>query len=498
MSGVLAQTGEITMPSVDWVAVAPFTALLVGALGLLVLASLARHTRWIGRVHVWFTVGTAAVAALFTIPLWDRVHSGKVGTAIANAVNIDGFGVFVTLVVCAAVALAALVTDAYLRREDQVGPELFVLMMLSASGGVVMAIANDFIVLFLGLEILSIALYALAGSDARRAESQEAALKYFLLGGMASAIFLYGIALTYGATGSTNFDEVRGFLGSTIILHNGTLTAGLALLTVGMAFKVAAVPFHMWTPDVYQGSPSPATGFMAAAAKAAGFAGMLRVLLAALDTRAGDWRPVVWLLSILTMVVGAVLAAVQTDIKRMMAYSSISHAGFILIGLQAGGSDGVAGSLLYLMTYTFVVLGTFAVITVVGGRGDRSHSLDDYRGLGRRSPALALTFTLLLLAQAGIPATSGFIAKFGVISAAVDQHSYAIAIVAMLASVVTAFFYLRVIVQMYMTDDEPTAAAAPAVPVGIRLALLASVAFTLYAGLAPQTLIDFAHRALLR
>src|SRR5207302_3219497 len=278
-------------------------------------------------------------------------------------------------------------------------------------------------------------------------------------GAFSSALFLYGVALVYGATGSTNLGEIATFLAQNVITRNGVLLAGMALLVVGLGFKVAAVPFHMWTPDVYQGSPTPATGFMAAAAKAAGFAGLLRVFFSTFSVLRLDWRPIIWVVAVLTLLVGSVLAIVQTDIKRMLAYSSISHAGYVLIGLQAATKRGIAGSLYYLMAYTFMVLGSFAVVTVVGRRGDSDHSLDAYRGLSTRRPILAMTFTVLLLAQAGVPFTTGLWAKFYVISAAVASHSYVLAIIGMLAAAISAFFYLRVTVLMYMTgpaeDGEP-------------------------------------------
>jgi NADH-quinone oxidoreductase subunit N len=248
---------------------------------------------------------------------------------------------------------------------------------------------------------------------------------------------------------------------------------------------------------VYQGAPSPVTGFMAAAAKAAGFAGLLRVFFSALAGQQLDWRPVVFVLAVLTLAVGSVLAVVQTDIKRMLAYSSISHAGYVLVGLQAATRDGIAGSLFYLLAYTFMVLGSFAVVTVVGRRGDERHSLEDYRGLAARRPGLALAFTVFLMAQAGVPFTAGFLAKFYVISAAVDRHSYALAIIAMLGAAVAAFFYLRVIVMMYgpAAEDEPQ----PRIPLPRTAAAVVAVAlvFTLAAGVLPAPVIDFARHATL-
>ena len=497
-----AISATLDTPKIDWIAVGPATVLIAGALLLIVVASLAKHAKWARGFATWFTIGTAIAAGGFTFPLWDRVNQGRSSSALANALHVDGFSVFFAMLTVCAVALAALVLDGYLRREELEGPEVFVLMLLSASGGIIMASANDLIVLFLGLEILSIALYVLAGSHLRRAESQEAALKYFVLGGFSSAVFLYGIALTYGATGSTNLTEIANYLAGNIILNNGLLVGGLALMLVGLGFKIAAVPFHVWTPDVYQGSPSPVTGFMAAAAKAAGFSALLRIMLTGLASRRLDWQPIIWVLAIASMLLGSVLAVVQSDVKRMLAYSSISHAGFILIGLQAGNAVGLSSSLVYLFTYAIVVLGTFGVVTVVGGRGDSRHDLNDYNGLAKRSPFLAVALTVFLLAQAGIPATSGFIAKFGVIRAAADANSYAIAIIAMLISVVGAFFYLRLILRMWAGGDDHGADEAVVaqirMPIATQLAIAIAFAFTIAVGVLPKTIIDFADRALLR
>jgi NADH-quinone oxidoreductase subunit N len=512
----------LTLPSVDWTSVAPILTLVVGAFVLLVASALLRN-KLPKPFMVIGTISTAVMAGLFTIPLWHRVTTGTAAATFANALNVDGFGLMVTFAICSAIVLAALAADDYLRREDIAHPEFFVLMLLSGAGGIIMANANDFIVLFLGLEILSIALYVLAGSHVRKAESQESALKYFVLGAFSSAVLLMGIAFTYGATGSTNFSEIRevsggasGATGGDWIIFGGSdlgtafSIAAIVLIVVGLGFKVAAVPFHMWTPDVYQGSPSPATGFMAAAAKAAGFAGLLRVMVSAFGGRPGDWQPVIWVLAVASMLVGSILAVMQTDVKRMMAYSSISHAGFILIGLEAAGhgsgdgkSKGVTGALFYLIAYTFIVLGSFTVISVVGGQGDSNHSLDAYNGLGRRKPALALAMTLFLLAQAGVPATSGFMAKFGVISAAVDVKSYAIAIIAMLSAVIAASFYLRIVMRMYTGDpvlniSDGGGASALRVAPGAWLAIVLAAAATLIGGILPQLLLHFADRGFLK
>jgi NADH-quinone oxidoreductase subunit N len=492
-------TEAIRVPNVEWRQLVPLLILIGGALLILVAGTFFRG-RKVAWVYSAMTVALGLGGLVAAAFIWDRV-SGRGGTpelAVSGALVIDGFSVFFTVVVCSAVVLGALLADGYIRREGMDAPEFYVLMLLSASGGILMAMANDLIIVFLGLEILSIALYVMAGYNRRRAESQEAAIKYFVLGAFSSAFLLYGIALTYGATGSTNLSFVARFVRNGAVTP-GLLLGGMALLIVGLGFKVAAVPFHMWTPDVYQGSPTPVTGFMAAAAKAAGFAALLRIFFTAFGTQqlALDWRPIVWAVAVLTLLVGSVLAVVQNDVKRMLAYSSISHAGYVLVGLQAANGRGLAGSLFYLLAYTFMVLGSFAVVTVVGRRGDGRHSIDSYKGLARSSPGLAFTFTVFLLAQAGIPLTSGFLAKFYVISAAVQSHSYAIAIIAMLAAVIAAFVYLRLIVVMYMGGEEEDAVSRAHIPLGTTIALGIALAFTLVVGFLPQPVFDFARDAAL-
>jgi NADH-quinone oxidoreductase subunit N len=383
-------------------------------------------------------------------------------TYVKQAVVMDGFSVLVTMLVAIAMLLSALVADGYLRREGVQGAEFHVLAMVSASGAMLMGMANDLIIVFLGLEILSIALYVLTAFNYRRAASGEAALKYFILGGFSSAIFVYGIALTYGATGSTNLTQIADFLSKNVVLSNGLLLAGLALMLVGFGFKVAAVPFHMWTPDVYQGAPSPVTGFMSAVAKAGAFAAMLRVLFSALGVVATDWRPIVYGLAVLSLVLGAFVALRQRDVKRMLAYSSINHAGFILLGVVAGTARGASASLYYLFVYMFMTIGSFAIVTLLGREGDADHDLDRYRGLAGRQPVLALTFAVLLLAQAGAPFTTGLWAKVQVVFATIEAGYVPLGAIAMVTAVVAAYFYLRVAVLMYSAGGlgEPEGAAA--------------------------------------
>ena len=542
---VAASSATIHTPHIDYLSILPILIMMGGAVMLMVVSSLFRKILGVGAGTLVASVTSVAalVAALFQ---WYEIdwHGAKV--TIAGAVAFDGFSVFVTVTVSIAMLLSALIGDGYLRREGVEGPEFHVLAMLSASGAMLMGSANDLIVIFLGLEILSIALYVLAAFNHKRAESGEAALKYFVLGSFSSAIFIYGIALVYGATGSTNLSQIADYLARNVVAHNGVLLAGLALLLVGFGFKVAAVPFHMWSPDVYEGSPSPVTGFMAAVAKAGAFAALLRVFISSFGTLRADWQPIVWGLAFLSLLVGAIVALSQRDVKRMMAYSSINHAGFILLGVQAATVRGVSAALYYLFAYMFLVIGSFAVIGVVARNGDIGNQLSDYRGLARRQPLLALAFAILLLGQAGAPFTTGFLAKFQVVAASVDAHSYVLAVVAMVTAAIATFFYLRLAITMYspvgadgdevegsdgpdpsvtapetasalVTSDGPSRLPEPAslavltqeapteaveerrvyVPGLTWAALTLCVGFTVVFGIYPAPIINFAHQATL-
>ena len=428
MSSLLAQAQTLTpedIPDVAWSGLVPLLILSGAAVLLLTVMSIARD-----RLPSWFamlwTFAAAVATIVASIPLWIRVQDVERGafSTLGSAYGIDGFSVFATMLLAAGLALVALLADDYLEREGLARVEFHVLAMLSVAGGIVMASANDLIVLFLGLEILSLAVYVLAAMHLRRIESQEAGLKYFVLGALSSAFLLYGIALVYGATGSTNLIAIQAFLAEFILTENALLLAGFALLLVGLGFKVAAVPFHSWSPDVYQGAPTPAVAYMASGVKVAGFAALIRVFVVTFGDYRTDWQPLVYAIAIATLLVGSLLAIVQTDVKRMLAYSSISHAGYMLVGIEAATAEGTSAVLFYLAAYSFMVIGSFAVITLVAGHGDSRTAVSDLRGLARSRPLLAVALTVFLLGQAGVPFTSGFFAKFYVIEAAVDARSF--------------------------------------------------------------------------
>ena len=474
-------------PSIDWFLVAPLLALVAGIVVLLAVGSLT--PQW---PKGWYA-GTAALAAgtagTLATTAWDRAAQ-PVGL-VAGSLVVDRVAIVAVAAIALSTVLVATLSDA--AGTDSL--EFSALLLASAVGGTVMVVANDLVVLFVGLETMSLAFYVLAASDRDRPTSGEAGLKYFILGGFASAFFLFGVALLYGSTGSTNLGTIAQRLSSEVPVEStGALVlAGTALLFVGFAFKVSLVPFHVWTPDVYQGAPTPATAMFASVGKVVGVAALLRTFLSALPVRSDDWRPVVWVLAAATVVVGAVLAVVQRDAKRMLAYSSVSHAGFILVGLVAASRTnepdaalGVPAVAAYLVVYSVLVVGTLAAVAHAAGAGDAPLSSLD--GLGRTSPVVAWSATVLLLAQAGVPLTAGFVAKFGVIRAAVATGDHALAVVAMLGAVVAAYLYLRLMVGMWLKD--PAQPDRRPVSVSTGTVVVACAAATLAVGVVPGPLLD--------
>ncbi len=452
VTGLCVTKGSISIP-VSYRAILPLILLFGGALVVLVLVAVLPKRR-----YPWLWAGVTVLTGLATIIdglfQWANLDkSANVSITLAGQIIYDHFSAFFVILFGSATVLGALITDGYLHRENLDGPEPYVLMMVCSAGAVLMAQAGGLISLFLGLEVLSISLYTLSGYNHRRAASGEAALKYFILGSFSSAIFIYGAALVYGATGSTEYADIFTFLTSNVLIHNGVLLAGMGLLIVGLGFKVASVPFHFWAPDVYQGAPTPFVGYMAAVAKAAGFAGLVRVLMLAFPTEVSNWRPIIWVMATASVLLGAVLALVQSDLKRMLAYSSVSQAGYVLIGLQDGTSAGVQAVCFYVFTYAFMVIGTFAIVQILQGRGEARNDLSAARGLSARSPWLATAMLVLLLGQAGIPLTSGFLGKWLVIEAVVSKGQYALGIIGMLGAAIAAFPYLRVALLMYVAPE---------------------------------------------
>jgi len=387
--------------------------------------------------------------------------------------------------------------DLALVDSGRVQTEVYPLALFALGGMLLFPACNNLLLMFVALEVLSLPLYLMAGlARRRRLLSQEAALKYFLLGAFASAFFLYGVALLYGYAGSVDLGDILAATGTTGS-SDALLYLGIAMLAVGLLFKVGAVPFQAWTPDVYQGSPTPVTALMAACTKVAAFGAVLRVFYVAFGAAKWDWRPTMWAVAILTMVIGAILAVTQTDVKRMLAYSSIAHTGFILVGVIAVNKDGLSGTLFYLLTYGFTTIASFAVVGLVRDASGEASHLSQWAGLAKKSPEVAAVFTFLLLALAGIPLTSGFMAKFAVFKAAQEGGATALVVVGVIASAVTAFFYARVILLMYFQQPAPDGPTV-AIPSAFTTSTIAlGLAVTVALGVYPQPVLDLAGKAAL-
>ena len=423
-------------------------------------------------------------ALLGSVLLWGRNASSF------GLVRADNFGLFITITLCIVGLLTIAFSGQTIRREGLPVGEYYTLMLFAVAGMMLMATASDLLTIFLALEILSISIYVLTGLRRDSAHAIEAAFKYFLLGAFASAFFLYGTALTYTLTGSTRLDRIASWMAAAGTI-SPMMLAATGLLLVGFAFKISAVPFHMWTPDAYEGAPTVVTGFMSTGVKAAAFAAFVRVFLSAFDPLRADWVPVLWGIAMLTMIVGTVVGVAQSNLKRMLAYSSIAHAGYLLVGLVAANEVGKAAILFYLLVYAVTNLGAFGIIALLS-TADRPHEeLNDFKGLWYARPALAGLMTVFLLSLGGLPPTAGFVSKWYIFSAAVRSGHYDLAIVGMLSSVVSVFFYLRVVVMMYMA--EPTEAQPrPAIGAVPFLALVASMIALFYLGILPTRVLDLA------
>ncbi|MFD9332878.1 NADH-quinone oxidoreductase subunit NuoN [Streptomyces sp. NPDC060028] len=526
---------KIPAPHIEYAQLSP-TLIVLGAaiVGVLVEAFVPRKSRYYVQVFLAVAALAAAFAAVVGLAA-GGYGSSKAHIAAMGAVAVDGPALFLqgTILLASVVAIFTfaerrLDPAAHGNRVDSFAAqaasvpgsdsekaavkagftttEVFPLALFAVSGMLIFPAANDLLTLFVALEVFSLPLYLLCAVARRqRLMSQEAAVKYFLLGAFSSAFLLFGIALVYGYAGSVSYAVIADVVDGSVARidpaladtmgNDALLLIGGALLLMGLLFKVGAVPFHMWTPDVYQGAPTPVTGFMAAATKVAAFGALLRLLYVVLPGLRWDWRPVMWGVAIVTMLAGAVIAVTQTDVKRLLAYSSIAHAGFILAGVIATSAEGVKSVLFYLGAYSFVTIGAFAVVTLVRDAGGEATHLSKWAGLGRRSPLTAAVFAVFLLAFAGIPLTSGFAGKFAVFKAAAEGGAGALVVVGVISSAIAAFFYIRVIVLMFFSEpkaDGPTVA----VPSPLTMTTIAvGVAVTLVLGIAPQYFLDLAGSA---
>ena len=431
----------------------------------------------------WGLIGLGG-AALSSALLWDRNAEGF-GVIVA-----DNFGLFVTFILIVVGALTIMFSSQVVYRDGIPAGEYYALVLFSIVGMIMMATAADLLVIFIALEILSLAVYVLTGVRRDSALGTEAAFKYFLLGAFSSAFFLYGIAFTYGVTGSTRLEAVGAFLSAQALSDNPMILMAVGLLLVGFGFKISAVPFHMWTPDAYEGAPAIVTGFMSTGVKVAAFAAFTRVFLSTFEPFVTDWAPLVAVLAAATMILGTVVGVAQTNLKRMLAYSSIAHGGYLLVGLVAANQVGKAAILFYLLAYSVTNLAAFGVIALLGTRDRGNDELRDYAGLWHTRPALAALMTVCLLSLGGLPPTAGFIGKWYIFTAAVSAGYYWLAIVGVLTSVISVFFYLRVVVMMYMSEREGALPLPATVTRMGMAALTVAIAVIFYLGVLPTYVLD--------
>ncbi len=471
----------------DFIRFLPETLLATAGTLLMLLIPLIRRRE--SRVF-----GNLTILALIAALAATAYGYTEGGMAFGGMLMVDGIATFFRFLVIAVGILTVFSSFGFLRRQGVETGEYHALLLFSISGQCLMAAANNLIVIFIGLEISSIASYVLTGYLRDDKRSSEAALKYFLLGSFATAFFLYGVALIYGCTGTIDLGGVRFATAGRFVPAPDPRFLGLAaaLMFVGLAFKVSAAPFQIWAPDVYQGAPSPVTAFLSTGPKAAAFALFLRVFLTALPPAITGWQPLVWVCALLSMTIGNFAALVQTNVKRMLAYSSIANAGYVLVALTASSDTGAAAAMFYLAAYAFMNIGAFAVVGHLSGKGERYQDVSDFAGLGRKQPAIAALLTIFMLSLIGVPLTGGFFGKFYIFKAALDSHLVWLTVLGLLNSAVAAYYYLRVLVMMYFREPGDAASQAEPMSFGLSAALVLSAAAVLFLGIFPSWVLEFA------
>ena len=480
---------QTAIQNVNMWAIMPSVILVCFGMGLLLInVFLPRGTT---RPAVWISLIGLAVTAVSVVSAWGSPQYG-----FSDAVALDNFATFFNVTFLFAAAMTILMSDDYIRREGYPISEYYPLILFTTAGAMWMASGTDMMTIFLGLEVLSVSLYVLAGFFRGDVRSNEAGLKYFLLGAFSTGFLLYGIALIYGVTGSTRLSEIGVFLNAhSAALGNPMTLAGIMLLSIGFLFKIAAAPFHMWTPDVYQGAPTPITAFMSAGPKAAAFAAFLRIMEYCFFSLKPEWTAVLWGLAVLTMVVGNVIAITQTNIKRMLAYSSIAHAGYALVGMVAANEIGYSGVLFYMLAYTFMNIGAFAILILAGKKGEENLTLEGFAGFGYKRPLLGVAFTICLFSLMGIPPTAGFAGKFYIFAGAVKAGYVWLAVIGVLNSAVSLYYYLRVMVYMYFREAEEDYSWVK-VPASVVVSIVVALIGILYLGIIPGVVMDMARLAI--
>jgi len=478
----------VMMPELAFGWVIPEIIITVSAVLALLLAAFSKKERQSILSGAIALIGTG-LALVFACSLWDSNIN-----IFNNLYTIDNFGTFFKVLILIVSLLVTLLSLRYVEREDIIGGEYYALLLFGVLGMMIMVSSNHFVTIFIGLELMSIAIYILCGLLNGNPRSAEAALKYFLLGAFSTAFLLYGMALIYATTGILDARSIAEYLGAGTFFLTPMFMVGLALLIVGFGFKTASVPFHMWTPDVYEGAPTSITAYMATGVKAAAFGAFLRVFYTAFLPFLGAWSGILWLIAVLTMTLGNITALVQDDIKRMLAYSSIAHAGYILIAFMIGDKNFSASILFYVFVYTFMNIGAFAIVILLGQKNTANTSIEVYAGLAARHPVVALAMTVFLLSLAGVPPLAGFMGKFYILSAAIKAKYYWLAVIGVLNSAVAAYYYLRVIMFMYFKEpvgdlDRPDFSPA------YTLAVVISVGALFYLGIFPRDFLMIAEKS---
>ncbi|TLD42711.1 MAG: NADH-ubiquinone oxidoreductase chain N [Candidatus Jettenia ecosi] len=425
-----------------------------------------------------------------------RNSTGTTLFSFNESFAIDNYSLFFNFIFLLSTGLVILISHSYIKREEINHGEYYALILFSTIGMMLMASGADLLNIYIGLEVMSISIYILTGFKRSKLISNEASLKYFLLGAFATGFLLYGISLVYGSTGAINLKQIAGFIADKGSISNPLLLMGMALIIIGLGFKVASVPFHAWVPDVYEGAPTTITAFMSVGPKAAAFAAFLRILMTAFGATHYEWQKIIYILALLTMTVGNVVAIAQTNVKRMLAYSSIAHAGYLLIALVAANDMGMSSVLFYILAYTFMNIGALAIVIIVSQKGDEFIQIHDFAGLGFKHPGLAVAMSLFMLSMAGIPPTAGFVGKFYIFSAAIKSGYIGLAVIGVINSVISVFYYLRIMVIMYM--KEPTRDFNPLTlsPL-IVVAIVLSVIGTLHLGIFPSKIMEIAQQSIL-
>jgi NADH-quinone oxidoreductase subunit N len=475
----------MNIPQVDLYSILPVVVLSVFGIAIMVVEPfLSSKIRAGSPALGWLAFVGTLVAGAAIVPM--RSHSGQ---AYSGLWIVDGYSIFFHVLFVLIAGMTTLLSIDYLRRENMNHAEYYALLLFATAGMLIMAGSNELMMIFIGLEVLSIGTYVMAGFRRTDLRSNESALKYFLLGSFASAFFLYGVALIFGAAGSTNLISIAAAM-SRPGMQPGLVYLSAALLLIALCFKVAVAPFHIWAPDVYEGAPTPITGFMSVGPKAAGFAVLFRIFITAYPMIQDRWTDIMGVLAALTMILGNVIAVVQPNLKRMLAYSSIAHAGYIAVAFAANTQQGGSAALFYTLAYAAMNLGAFAIVTLLGREQDEKVKLTDYAGLASKRPGLAALLSLFLLSLAGVPGTAGFAGKFFIFRSAIESNHTGLAIIGVLTTVISFYYYLYVIVQMYMREPGEDFSDARVTP-ALVVALLVAATGTVYLGILPGRLLEW-------